>query len=292
MQLLDGKNLSNIIKNELREKVEARKSEGKRIPHLSAILVGEDPASETYIRNKILSCEQAGFDSTLFRYGSDITQADLLAKIEEINQNKNIDGLIVQLPLPEHIDVVKVIEAIDYKKDVDGFHPINIGRMAKGLRGFLPATPYGIIKLIEHYNIETKGKHVVVIGRSQIVGSPTSILLSREGYPGNATVTLCHRYTTDLKELAKTADIIIAAVGKPGLVTEDMVKEGAVIIDVGTTRVKDETKKSGYRLSGDVDFEAVKDKCSFITPVPGGVGPMTIACLLLNTMQAAESTTN
>lgn len=289
MQIIDGKNLSNLIKDELRQKVELRKKDGKKIPHLAAILVGEDPASETYIRNKILSCEQAGFESSLFKYGSDITEQELLEKIEEINNNKAIDGLIVQLPLPEYIDVVKVIETIDYKKDVDGFHPINIGRMAKGLRGFLPATPYGIIKLIEHYNIETKGKHVVVIGRSQIVGSPTSILLSRDGYPGNATVTLCHRYTSDLKAQTLQADIIISATGKPGLVTADMVKDGAVIIDVGTTRVKDETKKSGFRLSGDVDFEAVKDKCSFITPVPGGVGPMTIACLLLNTMQAAES---
>ncbi|MGZ5282664.1 MAG: bifunctional 5,10-methylenetetrahydrofolate dehydrogenase/5,10-methenyltetrahydrofolate cyclohydrolase [Bacteroidia bacterium] len=289
MQIIDGKNLSNLIKDELRQKVEIRKEEGKKIPHLAAILVGEDPASETYIRNKILSCEQAGFESSLFKYGSEISEQELLEKIEQINKNADIDGLIVQLPLPKHIDVVKVIEAIDYKKDVDGFHPINIGRMAKGLRGFLPATPYGIIKLIEHYNIETQGKHCVVVGRSQIVGSPISILMSRDGYPGNATVTLCHRYTQDLKAQTLQADIIISAVGKPGLITADMVKNGAVIIDVGTTRVKDETKKSGFRLAGDVDFEAVKDKCSFITPVPGGVGPMTIACLLVNTMQAAEN---
>ncbi|MGZ5243100.1 MAG: bifunctional 5,10-methylenetetrahydrofolate dehydrogenase/5,10-methenyltetrahydrofolate cyclohydrolase [Bacteroidia bacterium] len=289
MQIIDGKNLSNLIKDELRQKVEIRKEEGKKIPHLAAILVGEDPASETYIRNKILSCEQAGFESSLFKYGSEISEQELLEKIEQINKNADIDGLIVQLPLPKHIDVVKVIEAIDYKKDVDGFHPINIGRMAKGLRGFLPATPYGIIKLIEHYNIETQGKHCVVVGRSQIVGSPISILMSRDGYPGNATVTLCHRYTKDLKAQTLQADIIISAVGKPGLITADMVKNGAVIIDVGTTRVKDETKKSGFRLAGDVDFEAVKDKCSFITPVPGGVGPMTIACLLVNTMQAAEN---
>ncbi|RYD80380.1 MAG: bifunctional 5,10-methylene-tetrahydrofolate dehydrogenase/5,10-methylene-tetrahydrofolate cyclohydrolase, partial [Sphingobacteriales bacterium] len=286
--LLDGKNLSNIIKQELNAKVEARKKEGKKIPHLSAILVGEDPASETYIRNKILSCEQAGFESSLFQYKSYITEQELLQKIAEINADDTIDGLIVQLPLPKHIDVVKVIESIDYTKDVDGFHPINIGRMAKGLRGFLPATPYGIIKLIEHYNIETKGKHCVVVGRSQIVGSPVSILMSRDGYPGNATVTLCHRHTEDLKSHTLTADIIISAVGQPGLITKDMVKDGAVIIDVGTTRVEDASKKSGFRLSGDVDFEQVKDKTSYITPVPGGVGPMTIACLLLNTMQAAE----
>ncbi len=288
MQIIDGKNLAQIIRTKLRENVENRKKDGHRVPHLSAILVGTDPASETYIRNKILACEDAGFESSLFQYDSTISEKKLLEKIAEINVDDNIDGVIVQLPLPKHIDVVKVIESIDYTKDVDGFHPINIGRMAKGLRGFLPATPYGVIKLLEHYKIETKGKHCVVVGRSQIVGSPVSILMSRDGYPGNATVTLCHRHTDDLKSIVQTADIIISAVGQPGLITEEMVKEGAVVIDVGTTRVKDATKKSGYRLAGDVDFENVKNKASYITPVPGGVGPMTIACLLLNTMQAAE----
>jgi methylenetetrahydrofolate dehydrogenase (NADP+) / methenyltetrahydrofolate cyclohydrolase len=288
MQLLDGKALSVKIKSELREKVELRKAQGRKIPHLSAILIGEDPASHTYISNKIRSCEEAGFKSTLFRHDAEISEADLLRKIEEINTNADIDGLIVQLPLPKHIDVVKVIETIDYKKDVDGFHPINIGRMTKGLRSFLPATPFGILRLLEHYNIETSGKHCVVIGRSQIVGTPMSILMSRDGYPGNATVTLCHSRTKDLTEHVKTADIIISAVGRFKTVTADMVKDGAVIVDVGMNRIEDSSKKSGFRLVGDVDFEAVKDKCNYITPVPGGVGPMTIACLLLNTFQAAE----
>lgn len=288
MQLLDGKALSDQIKNELREKSEARKKQGKKVPHLSAILVGHDPASETYVSSKIRSCEEVGFASSLFRYESDITEEALLNKIRDINANDDIDGLIVQLPLPKHIDVSKVIETTDYRKDVDGFHPINIGRMAKGLPGFLPATPNGIMKLISHYNIETAGKECVVIGRSQIVGSPVSILMARDTYPGNATVTLCHRHTKNLKEHTLRADIIISAVGSPGMVTADMVKEGAVIIDVGTTRVEDPTRKSGFRLRGDVDFENVAPKCSYITPVPKGVGPMTIVSLLMNTLQAAE----
>jgi methylenetetrahydrofolate dehydrogenase (NADP+)/methenyltetrahydrofolate cyclohydrolase len=288
MQILDGKALSGKIKSELRSKVDQRKATGRKTPHLSAILVGHDPASETYISNKIKSCEEAGFQSTLFRYDNNISEADLLQKIREINENADIDGLIVQLPLPRHIDVVKVIETIDYKKDVDGFHPINIGRMVKGLKAFLPATPYGILKLLEHHGVETAGKNCVVIGRSQIVGTPMSILMSRDANPGNATVTLCHSRTKDLKEHVKRADIVICAVGRKDTVTGDMVKEGAVIVDVGMNRIEDSTRKSGYRLVGDVDFESVKDKTSFITPVPGGVGPMTIACLLLNTYQAAE----
>lgn len=288
MQLLDGKALSDQIKIQLREKTEARKQQGKKVPHLSAILVGHDPASETYVSSKIRSCEEVGFASSLFRYESNITEEELLNKIKEINANKDIDGLIVQLPLPKHIDVTKVIETTDYRKDVDGFHPINIGRMAKGLPGFLPATPNGIMKLIAHYNIETAGKECVVVGRSQIVGSPVSILMARDAYPGNATVTICHRHTKDLKAHTLNADIIISAVGSPGMITADMVKEGAVIIDVGTTRVEDPSRKSGFRLRGDVDFDNVAPKCSYITPVPKGVGPMTIVSLLMNTLQAAE----
>jgi methylenetetrahydrofolate dehydrogenase (NADP+)/methenyltetrahydrofolate cyclohydrolase len=288
MQILDGKALSDQIKQELRDKTEIRKQQGKKIPHLSAILVGHDPASETYVSSKIRSCEEVGFKSSLFRYESNITEEELLNKIREINNNADIDGLIVQLPLPKHIDVTKVIETTDYRKDVDGFHPINIGRMAKGLPGFLPATPNGIMKLISHYKIETAGKECVVIGRSQIVGSPVSILMARDAYPGNATVTLCHRHTKDLKKHTIQADIIISAVGSPGMLTADMVKEGAVIIDVGTTRVEDASKKSGFRLRGDVDFDNVAPKCSYITPVPKGVGPMTIVSLLMNTLQAAE----
>ena len=260
----------------------------KKIPHLAVILVGENGASETYVGNKIKDCAEIGFGSSLFRFPDTISEESLLEKIREINDNDDIDGLLVQLPLPPHINVNKVIETIDFRKDVDGFHPANIGRMVKELPSALPATPYGIIKLLEHYKIETAGKHCVVIGRSQIVGYPISILMARNAYPGNATVTLCHSKTVDLKSYTLSADILIAAMGRPNFVTADMVKEGAVVIDVGTTRVPDATKKSGFRLSGDVDFENVKDKCSYITPVPGGVGPMTIACLLLNTMNAVE----
>jgi methylenetetrahydrofolate dehydrogenase (NADP+)/methenyltetrahydrofolate cyclohydrolase len=288
MQILDGKALSGKIKSELRSKVEQRIAEGLNVPHLSAILVGHDAPSETYISNKIRSCEEAGFQSTLYRYEDNISEAELLDKIREINENPGIDGLIVQLPLPKHIDVVKVIETIDHRKDVDGFHPINIGRMVKGLKAFLPATPYGILKLLEHYGVETAGKNCVVIGRSQIVGTPMSILMSRDANPGNATVTLCHSRTKNLKEHVLQADIVICAVGRKDTVTGDMVKEGAVVVDVGMNRIEDSTRKSGYRLVGDVDYESVKHKTSWITPVPGGVGPMTIACLLLNTYQAAE----
>ena len=288
MQIIDGKALSQLIRNELKAKTEKRKAENKKIPHLSVILVGENGASETYVGNKIKDCAEIGFGSSLFRFPETIAEEDLLSKIREINNNDDIDGLLVQLPLPAHINVNKVIETIDFRKDVDGFHPANIGRMVKELPSALPATPYGIIKLLEHYKIETSGKHCVVIGRSQIVGYPISILMARNTYPGNATVTLCHSKTVDLKSYTLSADILIAAMGRPNFVTADMVKEGAVVIDVGTTRVPDASKKSGFRLSGDVDFENVKDKCSYITPVPGGVGPMTIACLLLNTMNAVE----
>ena len=288
MQLLDGKALSQKIKLQIKEDVTKRAASGGIIPHLCAILVGNDPASETYVRNKILSCEEIGYKSTMFRYDTSITEEELLAKIEEINNDASIHGLLVQLPLPKHIDVSKVVEKVDYRKDVDGFHPMNIGRMAKNMPCALPATPYGILKILEEYKIETKGKNCVVVGRSQIVGSPISILMSRPGYPGNATVTVCHSHTKDLASFTREADIIIAAVGVPELIKENMVKEGAVIIDVGMNRIEDATRKSGFRLVGDVAFEEVKDKCSFITPVPGGVGPMTIACLLLNTLQAAS----
>ena len=288
MQLLDGKALSQKIKLQIKEDVTKRAASGGIIPHLCAILVGNDPASETYVRNKILSCEEIGYKSTMFRYDTSITEEELLAKIEEINNDASIHGLLVQLPLPKHIDVSKVVEKVDYRKDVDGFHPMNIGRMAKNMPCALPATPYGILKILEEYKIETKGKNCVVVGRSQIVGSPISILMSRPGYPGNATVTVCHSHTKDLASFTREADIIIAAVGVPELIKENMVKEGAVIIDVGMNRIEDATRKSGFRLVGDVAFDEVKDKCSFITPVPGGVGPMTIACLLLNTLQAAS----
>ena len=289
MKLIDGKALSQKIKLQLKDEVDKRKANGKKTPHLCAILVGHDGGSETYVASKIKSCEEIGFGSSLFRYENTITEAELLAKIEEINADNSIDGLLVQLPLPKHIDVSKVVEAVDYRKDVDGFHPMNIGRMAKNLPCSLPATPYGILKLLEEYQIETKGKHCVVVGRSHIVGSPISILMSRPTNPGNATVTICHSATPNLEYFTRNADIIIAAVGIPELIKADMVKEGVVIIDVGTNRVVDETRKSGFRLLGDVDFESVKDKCSYITPVPGGVGPMTIASLMLNTLNATAA---
>ncbi|MDQ3072148.1 MAG: bifunctional 5,10-methylenetetrahydrofolate dehydrogenase/5,10-methenyltetrahydrofolate cyclohydrolase [Bacteroidota bacterium] len=291
MQLINGKALALEVRTGIRAKVEERKARGHKAPHLSAILVGDDPASHTYVNNKIKACQEAGFESSLFLFDTSITQEELLAKIKEVNESEIIDGLIVQLPLPKHIDVPEVIFAIDPYKDVDGFHPVNVGRMAKGLNTFTPATPYGVLKILEHYKIDTTGKHCVVVGRSQIVGSPMSVLMARdarEGEPGNATVTLCHRYTENLEKYTREADILITAVGKPGFIKADMVKEGAVVIDVGTTRIEDSSRKSGFRLSGDVDFENVKEKCSFITPVPGGVGPMTIACLLLNTLLAVE----
>jgi len=288
MQILDGKGLSDLIKSQLKEKVTAQVAEGKKRPHLAAILVGNDGGSETYVSSKIRSCEEIGYKSTLIRLENTITEEELLKQIKAINDNDDIDGLIVQLPLPKHINVEKVIESTDPNKDVDGFHPVSVGRMVAGLPGFLPATPNGIMKILEHYKIDTIGKECVVIGRSDIVGTPASILMSRNTNPGNATVTLCHSKTKNLKEHTLRADIIISATGIPNSVTAEMVKEGAVVIDVGTTRVPDASKKSGFRLSGDVDYVNVAPKCSYITPVPGGVGPMTIASLMLNTFQASQ----
>ena len=288
MTLLDGKQTSADIQQEIAQEVETIRSIGGKVPHLAAVLVGNDGGSVTYVNNKVLACERIGFGSTLIRYEDTVTEEELLRKIDELNNDDLVDGFIVQLPLPKHINTEKVIEAIDPKKDVDGFHPTNVGRMVAGLDAYLPATPAGILQLIKRYNIETDGKHCVVIGRSNIVGSPMSILMAKAAYPGNATVTLCHRNTVDLPYFTRQADIIITAVGKPGLVTADMVKEGAVVIDVGTTRVPDASRKAGYRLRGDVDFDNVAPKCSYITPVPGGVGPLTIAMLMMNTLRAAK----
>ena len=288
MQILDGKALSLTIKDEIAEKVKVIKEAGGNIPHLAAVLVGDDPGSQSYVRNKVRSCEHVGFESTLIRKDSSISEEELLEIVEDLNNTEDIDGFIVQLPLPKHIDEVKVTLAIDPKKDVDGFHPVNFGRMAQGLPAYIPATPLGILTMLERYNVETSGKHVVVVGRSNIVGTPISILLSRKAKIGNCTVTLTHSRTKDISAEILRADIIIAAIGVPGFVGADMVKEGATIIDVGINRVEDETRKSGYRLVGDVDFDAVSEKCSFITPVPGGVGPMTVASLLLNTLTASQ----
>ena len=289
MQLIDGKNTAELLKKELAIEVAVRKEKGFKTPHLAAILVGEDGASQTYVANKVKSCEQIGFVSTLKNLPATITEEELLKIVEEFNQNEDIDGFIVQLPLPNHIDADKITLAISPEKDVDGFHPSNIGKMVLGLPCYLPATPFGIVKLLEQYNIETSGKHAVVIGRSNIVGSPMSILLARNEKIGNCTVTLTHSRTKNLKEISLQADIIIAAIGKPEFVTADMVKEGANVIDVGTTRVPDASKKSGFALKGDVKFDEVAEKCSFITPVPGGVGPMTVTALLFNTLQAAKT---
>lgn len=286
MQILDGKLAAQAIKEELKIDVAQRANEGKKIPHLAAILVGNNGASETYVAAKVKACEESGFKSTLIRFEEEVSEMKLLEKIEELNNNPDIDGILVQLPLPKHISDEKVIKAIDADKDVDGFHPINIGRMVQGQATFIPATPYGIMLLLTHYKIDTKGKHAVVIGRSNIVGRPMSILLSENKNPGNCTVTLCHSQTNDIKAFCLQADIIVAALGKPEFVTADMVKEGAIVIDVGITRVKDETKKSGFKLKGDVQYDTVAPKCSWITPVPGGVGPMTIAALLKNTYNA------
>ncbi len=290
MQILDGNKVAAEIRQEISEKVEIFKNEGGKIPHLAAILVGEDPASQTYVNHKVKDCESVGFKSTLLRYQSDITETQLITVIHELNNNPDIDGFIVQLPLPVHITVANVIAAIDPAKDVDGFHPINIGRMAKNLPALIPATPNGILMLLQKYQIETKGKHCVVLGRSDIVGSPMSILMSRRGYPGDCTVTVCHRSTVDIPSHTRRADILISALGMPGFVKKDMVKEGAVVIDVGTTRVVDQTRKSGFALKGDVEFSEVAEKCSYITPVPGGVGPLTRASLLYNTLLAAQKT--
>ena len=288
MELIDGKKISDQIKEEIASEVNQLKVTGGKIPHLAAILVGHDGGSVTYVNHKVADCQQVGFNSSLFHYEEDITEAFLLAKVEEINQDPDIDGLIVQLPLPKHINSEKIIEAINPKKDVDGFHPANVGRMAVGLPSLLPATPAGVMELMRRYNIESFGKHCVVVGRSNIVGSPLSILLSKNWVPGNCTVTLCHRNTQNLSYFTRQADILIVAVGKPGLITADMVKEGAVVIDVGTTRVKSDVTKSGFKLKGDVDFDAVAPKCSFITPVPGGVGPLTRMMLLRNTLKASK----
>ena len=288
MILLDGKKTANDIKNEIAIKVTSLVASGGKKPHLAAILVGCDGASETYVNAKVKACNKVGFDSTLVRFNTDVSEEELLAEVKKINENSNIDGLIVQLPLPAHINEMKVTEAINPKKDVDGFHPANIGRMALNLPTYLPATPAGILELLERYKIETSGKHCVVIGRSHIVGSPMSILMARNNNPGNCTVTLTHSRTQNLKEITKTADILIVALGKAEFVTADMVKDGVCIIDVGITRVNSNITKSGWKLLGDVAFDEVSKKSNFITPVPGGVGPMTIAMLLKNTLVSTE----
>ena len=288
MKLLDGKATAEAIRKELTEAVKLRKKEGKKIPHLAAILVGNDGGSMTYVGAKVKACNQIGFESTLIQYDESVPEEVLMNKIKTLNDDKSIDGFIVQLPLPKHIDELKVTLAIDPAKDVDGFHPVNLGKMVLNLPGFLPATPAGILELLRRNNIDTEGKNCVVVGRSNIVGTPLSILLGRNSNPGNCTVTLAHSKTKNLKEICKKADILVAALGKPEFITADMVKEGAVVIDVGTTRVSDQTKVRGWKLRGDVKFDDVSEKCSFITPVPGGVGPMTIASLMINTLKALE----
>lgn len=287
MQIIDGKATAALIKKEIAEEVERIVAQGGKRPHLAAILVGHDGGSETYVKNKVLACEACGFTSSLIRFEENITEETLLKKVHELNEDKDVDGFIVQLPLPQHISEQKVIEAIDYRKDVDGFHPINVGRMAIGLPCYISATPKGILELLRRYHIETSGKKCVILGRSNIVGKPMAQLMMQKQY-GDATVTVCHSHSKTLKDECRTADIIIAAIGQPNFVTADMVKEGAVIIDVGTTRVKDASKKSGYRLNGDVKYDEVAPKCSYITPVPGGVGPMTICMLMQNTLSAGK----
>ena len=287
MTLIDGKATAAAIKAEIAEEVKDIMAKGGKQPHLAAILVGHDGGSETYVRNKVISCEQCGFKSTLIRYEDDVTEEELLAKVKELNEDDDVDGFIVQLPLPKHIDEQKVIMAIDYRKDVDGFHPVNVGRMSIGLPCFVSATPLGILTLLKRYNIETSGKKCVILGRSNIVGKPMAQLMMQKNL-ADATVTVCHSHSKTLKEECREADIIIAAIGRPDFVTADMVKPGAVVIDVGTTRVPDATKKSGTRLNGDVKFDEVAPKCSFITPVPGGVGPMTICSLMKNTLSAGK----
>jgi methylenetetrahydrofolate dehydrogenase (NADP+)/methenyltetrahydrofolate cyclohydrolase len=288
MILIDGKETAGQIKLEIAHEVEDIIARGGKRPHLAAVLVGNDPASETYVNFKVKDCEQVGFESTLVRFEEDTPEAELLARVAGLNRDAEIDGFIVQLPLPSHISEAKVIESIDPSKDVDGFHPVNVGRMLIGLPCFESATPAGIIELIKRYNIPTSGKHCVVIGRSNIVGKPIAALLAKKRDLGNATVTVCHSRTKDIREMTLQADIIIAAMGQPGFLTEDMVPQDAVVIDVGTTRVKSDKTKSGFKLMGDVDFDAVSTKCSYITPVPGGVGPMTRVSLLLNTLKAAK----
>lgn len=288
MVILDGKATSEKIKLEIAQMVKEKVAAGGKRPHLAAILVGNDGASQTYVGNKERACAQVGFNSTLHRFPAEITQTELIRKIEEINKNDDVDGLIVQLPLPDHIDEDAVINAIDPSKDVDGFHPENVGKMTLGLPTFVPATPYGILRLLDEYGVETSGKHCVIIGRSNIVGRPLANLMSLKDNPGDCTVTICHSHTKNIETYTKQADIIIAALGSPGFVKGDMVREGTVIVDVGITRISDSSKKSGYRLEGDVDFESVAPKASYITPVPGGVGPMTIVSLMVNTLKAAE----
>ncbi len=286
MKILDGKLASQAIKDELKITMAQRAIEGKKIPHLAAILVGNNGASETYVAAKVKACEETAFKSTLIRMEEETSEFRLLEKIEDLNNDPDIDGILVQLPLPKHIDDKKVISAISPEKDVDGFHPVSVGKMVEGIPGFLPATPYGIMLLLEHFKIDTKGKHAIVLGRSNIVGRPMSILLSGNSNPGNCTVTICHSHTKNLKEICLQGDIIVAAIGIPEFLKADMVKEGAVVIDVGITRVEDKTRKSGFKLKGDVEYNAVSPKCSWITPVPGGVGPMTIAALLKNTFHS------
>lgn len=286
--IIDGKKIASDIKREISETVTQMLAQGKRRPHLAAILVGHDGGSETYVAHKVKACEECGFKSTLIRFEDDITEEKLLETIASLNSDPEVDGFIVQLPLPRHISEQRVIEAIDYRKDVDGFHPVNVGRMSIGLPCFVSATPMGIMTLLDRYDIATKGAECVVLGRSNIVGKPVATLMMQKHTPGDATVTVCHSASRDIKETCRRADIIIAALGSPGFVTADMVKEGATIIDVGTTRVPDATRKSGFRLRGDVDFEAVEPKCAWITPVPGGVGPMTIVSLMKNTLLAAR----
>lgn len=287
-QLLDGKAVSAQMKQEMAEEVAGIKAAGGKIPHLAAILVGHDGGSETYVSSKVKTCEEIGFKSTLIRYESDVTEEELLRQVDELNNDSDVDGFIVQLPLPEHISEQKVIEAIDYRKDVDGFHPINVGRMSIGLPCFVSATPAGILELLKRYHIETQGKHCVVLGRSNIVGKPMAALMAQKAYPGDCTVTVCHSRSKNLKEMCLSADIIIVALGVPEFVKADMVKEGAVIVDVGTTRMPSSVTKSGFKLTGDVRFDEVAPKCSYITPVPGGVGPMTIISLMRNTLLAGK----
>ena len=287
MELIDGKATAATIKAEIKQEVDNIVAQGGKRPHLAAILVGHDGGSETYVKNKVLTCEACGFESTLIRFEDDITEDELLACVAKLNNNDDVDGFIVQLPLPKHINEQRVIEAIDYRKDVDGFHPINVGRMAIGLPCFISATPLGILTLLQRYNIPTSGQKCVILGRSNIVGKPMAQLMMQKQY-GDATVTVCHSRSKTLKEECQKADIVIAAIGKPNFVTADMVKEGATVIDVGTTRVPDATRKSGFRLNGDVKFDEVAPKCRYITPVPGGVGPMTICMLMLNTLAAGK----
>jgi len=286
MNIIDGKAVSEQIKQEIATEVAERVARGEKRPHLAAILVGHDGGSETYVANKVKACEVCGFTSSLIRFESDVTEETLLAEIERLNQDADVDGFIVQLPLPRHINEQRIIEAIDYRKDVDGFHPINVGRLAIGLPCFVSATPNGILQLLKRYNIETSGKKCVILGRSNIVGKPMATLMMQKAYPGDATVTVCHSRSKDLVKECREADILIAAMGQPNFVKADMVKEGAVVIDVGTTRVPDATRKSGFKLTGDVKFDEVAPKCSYITPVPGGVGPMTIVSLMMNTLLA------